>query len=251
MSQLLSSSCANRADTCCAILLRAKPSLEPILVPHAGESAIHGFTIGDLRERLLPLTGSSDLSQTIIYIWLRLRYLTEFLASIPSKNKSAIDDYFFSDKIDFIERQALSLLHSDMLSKSDAVSFFTAFINASLIYIYEELRECPKGNNICICLSQRIYNGLELVDLSFVVSQCPDLLLWIFLLGRSGNPPLGGPGRLWFLEAIVDMEKNLDIEVPTGVAGLKYFELAEGTRSKRSRSGKEIEVKEILGGEAG
>jgi hypothetical protein len=232
-TQLTSSSSVNRADTCCAILLRAKPSLKPILVPDAGESAIRGFTIGDLRERLLPLTRSSDLSQKIIYLWLRLRYLTEFLASIPNKNTSMIDDHLFSDKIDFIERQALFLLHSNSLAESGAVAFLSAFINASLMYIYEELRECPKGTNICICLSGRIHNGLEMVDLSPVARQCPDLLLWILLLGRSGTFPLGGPGRLWYLEVISDMEKTLDIEVPSAAAGLKYFELAEQTRVKR------------------
>jgi hypothetical protein len=250
LPQLRSSSHANRADTSCAVLLREKPSLNPVLVPGAGESAIPGFSIGDLEERLLPLTTSSDLSQMIIYIWLRLRYLTEFLASIPSQNTSAIDDCFFSDKIDFVERQALSVLHSDRLAESGAVAFLTAFINASIIYIYEELRECPKWTNISICLSERIHSGLQMVDLSPVARYCPDLLLWILLLGRSGNSPLGGPGKLWFLKVLVDIEDNFDIDVPTAVAGLQYFLLAEETMLNSSRIREEVDNKEIVGVEA-
>jgi hypothetical protein len=94
----------HRADTCCAILLRTKPSLQPILTPDEGESAIPGFTIGNIDTRLLSLTASHVLTQRIIYIYLRLRYLTQFLTLIPTKNTSQIDDCFYSDKIDFIER---------------------------------------------------------------------------------------------------------------------------------------------------
>lgn len=224
----------NRADTCSAILLRIKPSLNPALIPNVGESAIPGFTAGDMKARLLPLTASPDLTQRILYIWLRLRYLTEFLAAIPDNNTSKIDDCFFSDKIDFIERQVLSLLHSDSLARSNSVAFLTAFLNAALIFIYEELRECPKWTNVCICLSQRIYSGLEMVDLSSAARRCPDLLLWILLLGRSGISPLGGPNKPWFLSLIAGMELTFGIRVPNAVAGLKYFQLAEQVSGKKT-----------------
>lgn len=228
----LRSSLSNRADTCCAILLRVKPSLNPTLVPNNGESAIPGFTIGDLEARLHPLTASGGLTQKILYIWLRLRYLTQFLATIPENNTSKLDDCFFSDKIDFIERQTLFLLHSDTLAESSSPAFLTALLNASIIYIYEELRECPKWTNICICLSERIYSGLQMVDLSLGAKHCPDLLLWILLLGRSGTSPLGGPNKAWFLRLIASMEVSLDIEIPTTVSGLQYFNLAELLRQR-------------------
>jgi hypothetical protein len=230
----LSSSPPNRADTCCAILLRIKPSLEPLLITNAGEKAIPGFSVGDLRERLLPLTESTDLSKSIIYIWLRLRYLTEFLANNVTK-PNEIDDCYFSDKLDFIERQALTLLYSESLAESNAVAFFTAFINASFIYIYEELRECPKWNNVSLCLSQRIYSGLQMVDFGEIGRHCPDLLLWVLLLGRSGTPPLGGAGKLWYLKILDDMEDELDVDVPNTVAGLNYFTVAEAARAARKK----------------
>jgi hypothetical protein len=235
------SSSANRADTCCAIILRVKPSLDPILITNAGEKAIPGFSVGDLRERLLPLTGSADLSKSILYIWLRLRYLTEFLTSIATK-PNVVDDCYFSDKIDFIERQALTLLYSESLAESNAAAFLTAFINASFIYIYEELRECPKWNNVSLCLSQRIHSGLQMADLANIGRHCPDLLLWVLLLGRSGTSPLGGAGKLWFLKILDDMEDELDVDVPGAVAGLNYFKVAEATRvkgRKGSRTGDE------------
>jgi hypothetical protein len=236
-----SSSTTYRADTCCAILLRIQPSLDPLLITNAGEKAIPGFTVGDLRERLLPLTESTDLSKSIIYIWLRLRYLTEFLARIATK-PNEIDDCYFSDKIDFIERQALTLLYSESLAESNAVAFLTAFINASFIYIYEELRECPKWNNVSLCLSQRIHSGLQMVDFGEIGRHCPDLLLWVLLLGRSGTSPLGGAGNLWYLKILDDMKVELDVDVPNAVAGLNYFNVAEAARAGRgkgSRSGNE------------
>jgi hypothetical protein len=240
-----------RADTCSAILLREKPRLKPILMPNVGESAIPGFTVGDLKDRLYSLTESSDLSRKIIYIWLRLRYLTELLENTPDKKGSAIDDMFFTDKIDFIERHTLSVLHSDSLTECSAVEFFTAFLNASLVYIYEELRECPKWTNVCICLSQRIRSGLQVVNQSSVIEHCPDLLLWVLLLGRSGNSPLGEPGRLWYLNVIAHVEENLHIKVPAVVSGLKYFELAEETRLNGSPSRAKIENKVLVTDEAG
>ena len=143
----------HRADTCSAILLQIKPSLNPILVPDLGESAIPGFNVGDLRVRLISLTAWPDLTQMVIYIWLRIRYLTEFMTAIPDKDASRIDDCLFTNKFDILERQILSFLHSDILAKSSSVAFLTAFLNTTLIYIYEELRECPKWTNVCVCLS--------------------------------------------------------------------------------------------------
>jgi hypothetical protein len=233
-----------RADTCCAILIGERPALKPILIPTAGETAIPGFTIGDLNERLITMTDSPDLSQKIIYIWLRLRYLTQLLANIPDLTTTAIDDIFFSDKIDFVERHVLSILHSDSLAESRVVDFITAFLNASLIHIYEELRECPKWTNVCICLSQRIRSGLQMTKLSSVTKHCPDLLLWTLLLGRSGNSPLGEPGRIWYQKVIANIEEGLDIKVPAAVTGLGYFELAEGT-AEGSQSRTEMNNEEV------
>jgi len=150
-----------QADTCAAILLGVRPSLKPLLIPNIGESAIPGFSVGDLKGRILGLTNSTDLSRKIIYIWLRLRYLAQMLAAIPDQTTTDIDDIFFSDKLDFVERHVLSVLHSESLAESHVVDFLTAFLNASLIYIYEELRECPKWTNVCMYLSQRIRSGCK------------------------------------------------------------------------------------------
>ena len=109
-----------------------------------------------------------------------------------------------------------------------------AFLNASFIFIYEELRECPKWTNVCICLSERIHSGLQMADLAAVARHCPDLLLWVLLLGRSGNSPLGEISRLWFAKFIAEVEESLDMHVPAVVEGLGYFELAEKTRRKGS-----------------
>jgi hypothetical protein len=235
----------NRADTCCAIHLGIKPTLKPSLIANAGESAIPGFTIGDLKERLLAFTNSPDLSRKVIYIWLRLRYLAQILAAIPIQTPTAIDDIYFSDKIDIVERHVLSVLHSDSLTESDVVDFLTAFLNASLIYIYEELRECPKWTNVCMALSQRIRSGLQMAKLSTVTKHCPDLLLWTLLLGRSGYPPIPDHGKLWYSTVIANMEAGLEMTVPPSLVGLKYFEIVEGAAAKGSPASARTEENEV------
>jgi len=174
----------------------------------------------------------------MIYIWLRCRYLTEFLSS----HFADIDDYYFSDKCDFIERQILSLIHSERLSAVKSAAFVTAFLNAALIYVFEELRECPKWTNVCIALSARIFSGLQMLDLDAIAGQCPDLLLWILMLGRSGNMPLeaGAAGRLWYARTIKEVEGSFGITVPGALVGLQYFDVAE---SANRRGGKVEEVK--------
>ncbi|PMD38623.1 hypothetical protein L207DRAFT_544744 [Hyaloscypha variabilis F] len=229
------------ADTCCAILLRTAPTLHPTLIPNALEPAIPGFSIGNLAARLDPLTASSHLTSGIIYIYLRLRYLSQLLLSIPtptltsssSSSPTVLDQSFFSDKVDLIERAILSLLCSSDLASSVSAAFLTAFLNAALIFVYEDLREVPKWNNVSILLSQRIKSGLELAELEGVMRWCPDLLLWTLMLGMSGANPLEVGARGWFVGEIGWVEGVVGIEgkVPRGlkaILGIRYFELAEG-----------------------
>jgi hypothetical protein len=81
-----------------------------------------------------------------------------------------------------------------------------------------------------------------MVDFGEIGRHCPDLLLWVLLLGRSGTSPLGGVEKLWYLKILDDMEDELDVNVPSAVAGLDYFKVAEAARAGRrkgSRSGDE------------
>jgi hypothetical protein len=211
-----------------------------MLIPNHGEEPIPGFSVGDLATRLLPLTASPDLTKVILYIWLRLRYLTQFLAM---NSDQKIDECFFSDKIDFIERHVVAVLHSPSLANSAAVAFLTAFLNASLIFIYEQLRECPRWTNLCICLSERIYSGLSMVDLEEVARHGPDLLVWILMLGRSGIVPLGEPpSQKWYAEAIGKVERSSGVLVPGAALGMDYFDIAEETQTRREERN-ESEVK--------
>jgi hypothetical protein len=157
------------------------------------------------------------------------------LAGIPNKNTQLIDECFFTDKLDLVERYILYILHSDILAENPAVAFLTAFLNASLIFIYDDLRECPKWTNICIALSERIHSGLHMTDLSSVEQHCPDLLIWIYLLGRSGNSPLDERGKAWYRNRIADMEDTFGIVVPPTVTGLRYLELLETVKPNEER----------------
>jgi len=74
-----------------------------------------------------------------------------------------------------------------------------------------------------------------MVDFGEIGRHCPDLLLWVLLLGRSGTSPLGGAGNLWYLKMLDDMEDELDVDVPNAVAGLNYFTVAEAARTARER----------------
>lgn len=188
----------------------------------------------------MPITGSEELTGDILYVWLRLRYLTEFLNNVPDHK---IDDCFFSDKLDFLERRILFLLHSELLAESSAVAFITAFLNASLIYIYEDLRTCPRWTNVCMTLSTRIMSGLSMVDMTFVIEAVPDLLLWTLLLGRSGVPPIECPGIGWYASEIAAaIKENVEIRIPPVVSALRYFTLSEEARPKSYRTPPELEL---------
>jgi hypothetical protein len=211
--------------------------------------------VGNLFERLQPLTASSHLTSGIIYIYLRLRYLTQFLSTIPSSiissssSANILDESFYSDKIDFIERAILTILGSESLAESKAAAFLTAFLNASLVFAYEDLREVPRWNNVSICLSQRIRSGLELVELEGVMGLCPDLLLWVLMLGRSGANPLEIGARAWFAAEIREVEEQFGVVVPLEVkevSGLRYFEIAEGTMAKWMASEANIDSEAVV-----
>lgn len=221
----------HRADTCCAVLLRTKPTYIPTLTPNAGEENFDFFLdkslVASIEERLQLLIESPDLVRDIIHIWLRIRYLSEFLSTVSQKNSAQIDDCLFTDKIDDIERTILCLLHSPSVSQCGSVAFVTAFLNASLIFIYDELRECPKWTNVCVALSERIYSGLDMIDLTLPQSCCPDMFLWILLLGRAGTSPLRKGGKMWFQRTITSVGKGLHYQIPSSLAGLGYFEISE------------------------
>jgi len=140
----------------------------------------------------------------------------------------------------------MSLLHSDTLNECPAAGFVTAFLNASLIFTVEELRECPKFTNVAICLSERICSGLQMLDLDEIAMKCPDLLVFVLLLGRAGVSPFGGPGKVWF-EGII---KELEVDVEGVVGVFRYFELAEGmmrgkVKTEEDESGQRGKVEEI------
>ncbi|KAG9246994.1 hypothetical protein BJ878DRAFT_238959 [Calycina marina] len=220
------------ADTCCAIFQRTKPTLYPLLIPDAGESLFSKqFDIGDLRERLLPLTNSEELAGDVLYVWLRLRYLTEFFMNVDD---DTLDVCYFTDKIDILERRILAHLHSELLAESNTVAFLAAFFNAALIYIYEDLRTCPRWTNCAIALSTRIMSGMSLVVMTGVIEAVPDLLLWTLLLGRSGIPPIECPNTAWYAEEIAAAtQENREMKIPPVVSGLRYFELSEAVRPRQ------------------
>lgn len=111
--------------------------------------------------------------------------------------------------------------------------------------MYEDLRDVPRWNNVSLCLSQRIRSGLELVELEEVRMRCPDLLLWVLMLGRSGANPLERSETQWFLDEIGEVESSYEIQVPPGIkdiAGLRYFEIAEGTMMRWRANSSDIDT---------
>lgn len=117
------------------------------------------------------------------------------------------------------------------------------------MFAYEDLREVPRWNNVSICLSQRIRSGLELVELEGVMGLCPDLLLWVLMLGRSGANPLEIGARAWFAAEIREVEEQFGVVVPLEVkevSGLRYFEIAEGTMAKWMASEANIDSEAVV-----
>lgn len=61
-----------------------------------------------------------------------------------------------------------------------------------------------------------------MVDLGEISGKCPDLLVWVVVLGRSGVLPGPGMGRSWYEEVLGELE----VKVEGVVGGLRYFEIA-------------------------
>jgi hypothetical protein len=128
--------------------------------------------------------------------------------------------------LDSLEREILHVIHSSTLAKCPRVAFITAFLNAALIYIYQELREIPKLSAVGTALTGRIHSGLQMLDLTPVLGICPDVLLWTMMLGKSASQ-LGGPNRAWFHGTLYELTSGLGIGMQEPIVGLWYFKTAE------------------------
>jgi len=62
-----------------------------------------------------------------------------------------------------------------------------------------------------MCCSVRICSGLQMVELEEVMRLCPDLMLWVLMVGRAGNPPPAEVSRIWFEKGIEEIEERFGI----------------------------------------
>lgn len=82
-----------------------------------------------------------------------------------------------------------------------------------------------------------------MADIFSVTKHCPDLFLWVLLLGRSANSPIGELSKEWYQNAIAEFEERMGIEVPAVVEGLKYFEIAEQASPHGNRTLSPLDLK--------
>jgi hypothetical protein len=174
----------------------------------------------------------------IVFIWARLHQLSTFLVAAPVAETRKLDEYLWSEKLDALERQTLELFNSEALGNSPHPAFLKAFLNSVHIYIIQALREIPKGTSICRTLACRIQSGLELVDLYPFAAVCPDVLIWIVMVGGTGAPQ-EGPVRYWFNETLEELLEGLEFTLPDHIGGLGYFDITRQvliqTRNKEAR----------------
>ena len=97
-------------------------------------------------------------------------------------------------------------MHGTPLADAPNVAFLTAFLNATLIYIYGELRQVSPYTRLCVVLASRIASGLQMVDLESMLLQkngVGDLLVWTLVVGRSVAE---GRDGIWFRRRIIEIE---------------------------------------------
>jgi hypothetical protein len=112
-----------------------------------------------------------------------------------------------------------------------ALNHVTKVIRKIHYFNYKVLQYCCNDDALCERLWDKL---LQPLLPSSLVTNCPDLLLWILLLGRSGITPLGGPHKPWFLSLLAGMELTFRVKIPTALSGLEYFQLPEQLSKKGS-----------------
>jgi hypothetical protein len=219
-----------RADTAAAVVTQSNVRFNPRFTSYVGEPAVILYAEApattyksSLNSRLVKLTGKLDLSNHVTNIYWRLRQLAAIINIVSSRDSPRLDEIFFSNKMDTIEREVIELMQSEFFKTSNpGTAFVKAFLDSAFTYIYMFLRDIPKVSPLFRLLTTRVQASLEDIDLRSASESFPDLLLWMLMVGDTSSP-----GRVWFAHRLKELCVFQNLKKPPVFEGLNSFKLAE------------------------
>jgi hypothetical protein len=130
-------------------------------------------------------------------------------------------DYF--DSLSRLERRAQKLIAAEYSNESsNDYSIFGVFGYSIVIHTFYFLRDTPRGTPFFHCMSRRIRERLEKINLHMLQFQYPELMLWILMIGGIGG--IGSSNRRYFALLLASMCSDLGIRGAAEIAtSLKEF----------------------------
>jgi hypothetical protein len=184
-----------RVDLITAMILKEKPRLRPPnsdiqLFDYFGlHSAGTSCLATAFGAHMYAFTGSKELSQQASTAVWGLRSVSE-LQNIRKMeafvDTAGPDDIQYSDRTEALERVLVPLWYVKN-RECKCAGLFRMFAWASLIYLYADLRDAPKGMSLYRRLAERIREEIDTCgELDVILEVFPDLMLWILFLGGRG-----------------------------------------------------------------
>jgi hypothetical protein len=150
--------------------------------------------------KLFHLTGLRDLGKETTEVYWGMRNLTGLKEAAVHLTRK-VEFGSWSDMVERLERRVNALLQSEVLkSRNPKFSIFVLFGNAAIFHIYMFMRDLPRGLPFYHFISGRLRASIEAADLEYLHKECPEMMLWILLMGGLGST--GTPNRSWYADLL-------------------------------------------------
>jgi hypothetical protein len=184
-----------RADLAAAMIMKKKPRLRPPspsiqLFDYFGlQSPGTSCLATAFGARMYIFTGSKELSQQASTAFWGLRSISELHSMRKMEafvDTAEPDDIQYSDRTETLER-VLVPLWGVKNEECRCAGLLRMFAWASLIYLYAELRDAPRGMALYWRLADRVREEIDKCrQMDAVYEAFPDLMLWILFLAGQG-----------------------------------------------------------------
>ena len=116
----------------------------------------------NLQQRLEELAESPHVSSKIVHLYARLRQISGFLSSILASQNFKPDKYFFTDKLDAIERSILLLYTPQLVNQSPrGISYSILQCGFRLYLLGVEAESTGRADMCCCCREDPFRLGVD------------------------------------------------------------------------------------------
>jgi hypothetical protein len=129
------------------------------------------------------------------------------------------DSLPYSDILERLERRLVAIIQAkDLINPVQDLAIYVLFANAAILHIYIFLRDLSRGLAFSHLISFRIRNVLELVDVSRLKNQYPEMMLWILMM--AGLCGAETSERSWFATLVADFCLELGVHGGNEIAAM-------------------------------